>query len=94
MFRIVRVQGHSMAPDYRSGDYIVLAPKWALSPKVGDDVVFRHPVLDLVIKRISRVCGEYLELEGLNGLSCETTMLGKVSGKDVLGKVIFRIARS
>ena len=61
----VRVHGDSMWPTLRDGDRIeaVQGP----SPVVGDIVVVRHPMKHItVIKRVKRIVGDSLFIEGDN----------------------------
>ncbi len=93
MFRLVKITGDSMWPDYRHNDYVVLSRwrRYALSP--GDDVVCKHADLGLILKRVKHIGPDGLRLTGLNPLSAESGRLGNIQRRAVMGRVIWHIRR-
>lgn len=89
-----KVTGDSMRPGYCSGDYVLAFRRAASEFKVGDVVVLAHPALGRIIKRIKRVeTNAMLAIEGDNhARSTDSEVLGRVSVRQVIGKVIWRIS--
>ena len=92
MLRLVRVRGHSMAPSYRDGDYVLTVMPRFVSLKTGDDVVCRTHQ-GMVLKRVTQMQGSRLSLTGLNGLSIDSSQLGEINVRDVIGRVIRHVPR-
>ena len=92
---LYKVTGDSMLPSYCSGDYVLTLRFNAFTFKVGDVLVVRHTRYGNIIKRIERVeeDGSTFSIAGDNTLSStDSDVLGLVSIKQVLGKVIWHIA--
>ncbi len=91
MLKLIRVRGDSMRPDYGNADYVVvLGPRWR-QPRVGDDVVARHPVLGTIIKRVAATDGQHLRLAGLDPASTSSQAIGEVALDDLLGRVVLHL---
>ena len=89
-----KISGDSMLPYYRPGDF-VLTYRCSLNKlKRGNAVVVKHNHFGIIIKRINRIdASSSLTLIGDNSLrSTDTEALGEINFKQVLGKVIFRVA--
>lgn len=97
MLRVLKVTGDSLEPDYRSGDYVVVAriPAALRRLRPGDVVAFRHPAYGLMIKRIVRLEAENsaLYVVGTHPNSVDSRSFGPVAVESVIGKVVWRIAR-
>ena len=69
-----------MGPLYQHGDYVLISRSAWRRLRRGDDVVARHGVLGVVLKRITARIGNQLELKGLNALSMTSTAAGREPG--------------
>lgn len=98
MFQILEVTGESLSPFFLHGDYVLVIklPYVLRHLRVGDVVVFHHPVYGVMIKRLERLSsdGEELFVVGSHPDSNDSRRFGPVSRKWVIGKVIWRIARA
>ena len=91
MLKLLRVQGDSMWPRYRSADYVLVArPLWR-QLRVGDDIVSNHPDFGTILKRITAIEHDHLLLTGLNSSSTSTENIGRIPYAAVLGRVILHI---
>ena len=91
MFRLVKIKGDSMRPDYRHNDYVLLVQGRKNALSVGDDVVCKHADFGLILKRIKNISPNGLQLTGLNARSAEPASLGDIQKRDVVGRVVWRI---
>jgi signal peptidase I len=95
MFRLVKVRGHSLFPDFRDGDYVLTAGFPFPSGKIraGDVVVFRQPGYGLLIKRVHQVLQDGLafDVRGTQVESTDSRNFGPVRRDQVTGKVIWHI---
>lgn len=95
MFRLLKVRGHSLYPDYRDGDYVLTARAPFPSGKIksGNVIVFRQPVHGLLVKRVQKVLddGTAFEVRGTQIDSTDSRNYGPVPLSQVLGKVIWHI---
>ncbi|MEW5828633.1 MAG: S26 family signal peptidase [Chloroflexota bacterium] len=94
MFRILKITGDSMSPEFEDGDFVLIAtiPAFFRSLKAGDAVVFRHAGYGTLIKKIERVAeGGDLIVAGTQAESLDSRRLGPISKDRVRGKVIWRI---
>ena len=91
--RIVRVNGDSMLPRYRSGDYLLVGRYRYRRPKPGDDIVFRHADLGQLVKRIDSIDAGRISLRGLSAISSEPTSLGTLPAQELnaFERVLLRI---
>ena len=92
MVRVLRISGDSMSPDYREGDFVVIATAPFLFHilKPGDVIAFEHGYYGLLIKRISRrgdATDEFI-VEGVNSNSLDSRRLGPVRLDAIRGRVI------
>ncbi len=94
MFRILKITGDSMSPEFVDGDFVVIAtiPVFLRRLKAGDVIVFRHAGYGTLIKKVERVAeGGDLIVAGTQADSLDSRRLGPISPDKVRGKVIWRI---
>ena len=93
MFRLLKVRGHSLYPEYRDGDYVLTARVPFPSGKIksGNVIVFRQPVHGLLVKRVQKVLnnGTAFEVRGTQFDSTDSRNFGPVPLAKVEGKVIW-----
>ena len=98
MFRIHKVVGDSMSPDFREGDFVVLAtaPFFLKRLKVGDTIIFKHKLYGTLIKRIASFDPETVEayVEGTGPDSLDSRRLGTIRREAIRGKVIAQFSRT
>ena len=96
-FLVVRVDGESMAPEYRPGDTVLTVRRWITGPaRAGDVVVCRLPRSipgpdGYLIKRVTSVAAGQITLRGDSGNSYDSRAFGPVPQGCVLGRVITRL---
>ncbi|MCP5052091.1 MAG: hypothetical protein GY940_33290 [bacterium] len=95
MLRLLKVKGDSLMPDYRQGDFVVTfkAPFFKNRFLKGDVVVFHHPRLGLLIKKVDGVSGDgaRLTVKGTHPSSIDSRDFGPVDTRNTIGKVIYHI---
>jgi len=95
MLRLLKIRGHSLYPDYRDGDYVLMAgvpfPSGKIKP--GNVIVIRQPVHGLLIKRVHKVLdhGRTFDVRGTQIDSTDSRNFGPVPLSQVKGKVIWHI---
>jgi hypothetical protein len=95
MIHFFRVKENSMLPLLKDGD-IVLATDWYWLVgrlRVGDRIVFRHPLYGTLVKRVDELrpaAGE-LTVRGTRPVSLDSQEFGPIPLSSVLGKVIWRV---
>jgi len=91
MLSVVKVQGVSMAPRLKEGDYVVIN-RFYPRIKVGHLVVVDHATYQHMIKRVQKINSNgSLWLTGENENSVRPEAMGWVPEARILGKVIFCI---
>jgi signal peptidase I len=96
MFRLLKVTGDSLAPEYREGDFVLVSkiPFYLVPPSPGDVIAFRQPGYGLLIKRIQNISPDGgLNVIGNHLESIDSRVFGTVRRKDILGKVIWHIRK-
>lgn len=97
MFRILKVSGDSMSPDFQEGDFVVLTtiPFFLNRLKTGDNIVFEHKFYGTLIKRIASFDPETTEayVEGTNSDSLSSLRLGTIRRDAIRGKVIAHFSK-
>ena len=92
MFRIHKVTGDSMSPDFQEGDFVVLTtlPFVLGRIKIGDTIVFEHKLYGTLIKRIASFDPETAEayVEGTHPEGLDSRRLGTIRRENIRGKVI------
>jgi phage repressor protein C with HTH and peptisase S24 domain len=94
---MIKVTGESLSPLFQEGDYVLIAtiPFVVNKIKSGDTIVFQNPSYGVLIKQVERVDREagVITVVGLNPNSVDSRRFGPVRREDVIGKVIWHIAR-
>lgn len=96
MFRLLKVTGDSLAPEYREGDFVLVSkiPFYLVPPSPGDVIAFRQPGYGLLIKRIQNISPDGgFNVIGNHPESIDSRVFGTVRRKDILGKVIWHIRK-
>jgi signal peptidase I len=96
MLRLFKITGKSLEPIYDEGDFVLVSkiPFLVRQPRRGDIVVFRHPRLGIMIKRVERVTDRReLYVSGTRPSSHDSDDFGVIPFTDVIGKVIGSIKR-
>lgn len=98
MIKILKVSGDSMSPDFREGDFVLLATAsfFLKRLKVGDTIVFQHKLYGMLIKRIASFDGETAEayIEGTRPDSLDSRRLGTIRRENIRGKVIAHFSKT
>ncbi|RME86999.1 MAG: hypothetical protein D6770_10530 [Anaerolineae bacterium] len=97
VFRLLRVAGDSLSPEYRDGDFVLLVtlPFFLRRLQEGDVIVFRHAGYGTLIKRVLRVDPEQgIYVTGSGPGSLDSRRLGPIRRRAVVGKVIVHIPAS
>lgn len=85
-FARFRLQGHSMEPTLKEGDF-VLVYKWT-TPKIGDVVAFKESE-KVFIKRIKNAKNNVFFVEGDNKPdSLDSRKIGLIKKWQIIGKVV------
>jgi signal peptidase I len=92
MFAIRRVQGESMQPHLSDGDFLIVLT-WFQSISLGDIVVAHHNTYGDLVKRVASIEGDgkYIFLASDNIVGLNSTQMGRLTKKDILGKVIYTV---
>jgi signal peptidase I len=97
MFRLIKVAGDSLSPEYNDGDFVLIAkiPVFLLKIRVGDIVVFTLPYYGQLIKKIESISGDedQIFVIGFHENSVDSRQFGPISKKDINGKVIWHIRK-
>jgi hypothetical protein len=98
MLRFFRITDNSLFPEYREGDFALVAglPRLLRSLKRGDVVVFRHSRHGVLIKRVEHMGPEagHVFVVGTNANSVDSRQFGPVEVDQLLGKVIWHVKKS
>lgn len=94
ILQVLRIQGNSLAPRCREGDFVV-ASGLALRLRAcrpGDLVVFEHSQYGRLIKQVERVQADgWLEVRGLDIDSIDSRLFGPLPPASIRGRVIWHI---
>ena len=97
MLRLHKIQGHSLHPDFREGEFVLMARSPFPSGKIreGDVIIFQQPGYGKLIKRVNRVLddGQAFDVRGTQIESTDSRNFGPVPLENVSGKVIWHIRR-
>lgn len=97
MFKLIKVTGESLSPDYLEGDYVLITwlPFFLDNIRVGDTIVFRHPEYGTLIKRVAEISSDrsaYFVI-GSHQNSLDSRHFGPLSRGQLYGKVIWHIKK-
>lgn len=97
MFRIHKITGDSMSPDFQEGDFVVLltVPFFLNRLKIGDIIVFDHQLYGRLIKRIVSFDPETAEayVQGTQPNSLGSLRLGTIRRDAIRGKVVAHFSK-
>lgn len=97
MLKMLKVSGESLAPEYREGDFVLIAkiPFLLNHLKAGDVVAFHHPVYGIMIKKIASITadGDEFFVVGTHENSVDSRQFGAIPQVDIFGKVIWHIRK-
>jgi len=97
MIKFVRVTGESLSPFFLPGDYVIVGkfPLWFGGIKVGDTIVFPHPIFGKKKKKVQSVNTETHQyfVEGRHPHSLTSDQIGPIHLSSILGKVLFHIKK-
>ena len=81
-----------MSPLYLNGDFLLVRKRPLSKLNLGENIIFNHPDLGLMVKRLVQIDAEgTAEAEGLHPNSIGRKDLGKIQAQWILGKVIWHI---
>jgi len=89
------VAGDSMSPEFREGDFVVIATHpFPLRLNEGDVIVFNHTHYGTLIKRILRFdANREIYVIGAHADSLDSSRLGPIRPAVVRGRVIWHIPK-
>ncbi len=97
LFKLIRVSGESLLPEYRSGDFVIVSkiPLFFTPLKKGDMIVLKHRLYGTLIKKVEALAPEKDEIFviGTHENSLDSRHFGAISKKDLVGKVIGHIPK-
>ncbi len=97
MIKFISVTGDSLTPEFKQGDFVVIAtsPFFYKTIKRGDVLVFRHEMHGTLIKKFSHYEGDdrKLYVTGTHPLSIDSENFGPINREELIGKVIWHIPR-
>jgi signal peptidase I len=95
MLRIFRINGHSLEPEYQSGDFVLISkiPFLFHPPRSGEVIGFKHPAFGLLIKQIETFNPHTRQLTvlGTHSDSIDSREFGAVPLHQIIGKVLWHI---
>jgi signal peptidase I len=97
MVRLLRIAGDSLLPEYRDGDFVLVAkiPYLFSEAHPGDVVAFRHVTYGTLVKIVDEVLpgGHEITVLGSHPGSVDSRTFGPIRCTDVLGRVIWHVRR-
>lgn len=98
MLRLLKVNGDSMAPDLKEGDFVVITtvPFFLNRLKPGNIIVFENKQYGTLIKRIASFDPQSAEayVEGTQPESLDSRRLGPIHRDAIRGKVIAHFSKN
>lgn len=92
MLKILKVNGESLSPELKPGDYVVVSNRFWM-PCAGDVIVFQHKRYGTMIKKlyhISRSGSDYFVI-GAHRNSIDSRHFGMIEKAAVIGRVVWLI---
>ena len=97
MFRIIKVEGDSMSPDYNSGDYLLVSrfPLLFNFIRINTAAVFNSSKYGVMIKKVSEIdsAKKQFFFKGANQMSVTTEMIGAIDKKNIIGVVLLHFKK-
>ena len=97
MFRILKVSGNSLFPEYRDGDFVVVSKIPVLMGRLdrGNIIAFNSSQFGTMIKIVDSLSadGSTMTVKGTHPMSVDSRTIGPVSTRDIIGKVIWHVRR-
>ncbi len=97
MLRLLKIEGSSLEPEYREGDYVFVSilPFLFRPIRAGEVIVFHQLIFGVMIKRVEWVdtAQGCLFVTGTHPESIDSRRFGPVRLRDVIGKVIWHIRK-
>jgi nickel-type superoxide dismutase maturation protease len=97
MLYLLKVTGSSLAPIFLEGDFVVVSKiPFLFHPlRVGDVIVFNHPVYQSLIKRVESIdpSSRKIFVLGDHSESIDSRSFGPIDASSVLGKVVWHIKK-
>jgi len=92
MFKLIRVSGNSLYPEFKKGDFVLIGKIPFLLGRVrpGDIVAFRHAEYGLMIKKVETISADGAEFSviGTHPTSIDSRKFGPVKKEQMVGKVL------
>lgn len=96
MCRILRIQGDSLDPECKDGDFILISkiPIFLNLVHPGNLVVFHQPGYGTLVKKIEEITPDKQQFYviGLNTESIDSRTFGHVRKSDLVGKVLWHFS--
>ena len=86
---VYRVDGHSMYPTLKDGDFVFTTSLLPL--RVGSLVVVKHARFDVIVKRVREINADGITVIGDAPASTSSEAMGVIRRDEVLGRVIYRV---
>ncbi len=98
MFRLLKIRGQSLFPDYQNGDFVLVSkiPIFFNRLHPGDVIAFHHPDYGVMIKSISTLSpdGKALTVIGSHPWSVDSRRFGPIERETLIGKVILHVRKT
>jgi nickel-type superoxide dismutase maturation protease len=96
MFKLIKITGDSLTPEYNQGDYVIITILSLVlrALKSGDTVVFKHPVYGTMVKQVQSIDPQTGELfvVGTHPQSTDSRSFGVIPQSWLTGKVLWHIS--
>ena len=91
-FRVLRVNGHSMAPALQTRDLVLYKTFDGNieNLKVGNFVLADVPKYGLIVKKIIKISSLHIELSGLSPSSVASQHIGQIPHSSIVGKLVVK----
>ncbi len=94
MFKLIRVSGNSLYPEFQRGDFVLISkiPFLLGWVRPGDVVAFRHAEYGLMIKKVEAISadGDQFTVVGAHPASTDSRHFGPVKREQMVGKVLVK----
>lgn len=93
MFRILKVTGSSLSPEYQEGDFVLVTtvPFLLHRARRGEVVILRHPAYGTLIKRLTRMDAQEFEVGSDVPGAVDSRVFGPLPLRYLTGRVIWHI---